>query len=240
MTLAELKRAAREGVREAQYVLGFLLENGLGCVADRTEAETWYRKAAEQGLAAAQYELAMTERSCTTDEQFGAALIWVRKAAEGGFWPAQMTLSAWHEGGFGMPADPVESFRVALKAAEDGYVSAAREVASMYERGRGVAIDLEKAFAWSMRAAELGDPDSAYAVGRNLQSGSGVAKDEQKALTWLVKACDLGSPWGCTALSHAYRFGELGLPVDEKKAEEYAARAKELLKARAPEFNNLK
>ena len=54
MTLIELKRAAREDVREAQYLLGFLYENGLGCAADRAEAERWYRKAAERGLAAAQ------------------------------------------------------------------------------------------------------------------------------------------------------------------------------------------
>ncbi len=234
MTLAELKRAASEGVREAQYVLGFLHENGLGCAANRTEAETWYRKAGQQGFAAAQYEMAMATRPCVTDEQFAAALTWIRRAAEGGFWPALMTLSAWHEGGFGMPADPVESFRVALKAAEEGYVSAAREVAAMYERGRGVAPDPEKAFAWFMRAAELGDPDSAYAVGRSLQNGTGIAKDERKALTWLAKACDMGSPWGCMALSHIYRFGELGQPVDEKKAQQYSVRGQELLKSRAP------
>ena len=108
----------------------------------------------------------MAERQYVTDEQFDAALTWIRKAAEGGFWPAQMTLSAWYESGFGMPANPVESFRVALKAAENGYVSAAREVAAMYEHGRGVAPDPEKEFVWYMRAAESGDPDSAYAVGR--------------------------------------------------------------------------
>ncbi len=45
---------AERGGAEAQYNLGFMYEHGLGVSRDEAEAVTWYRKAAEQGHAAAQ------------------------------------------------------------------------------------------------------------------------------------------------------------------------------------------
>lgn len=47
MTLDELLRAARQGIPEAQYVVGYVMENGLGVDADKGVAEEWFSKSAQ-------------------------------------------------------------------------------------------------------------------------------------------------------------------------------------------------
>ena len=51
------ERAARNGVHEAAFNLGFLLENGLAGEADSGAASNWYLQAAEAGLGPAQLNL---------------------------------------------------------------------------------------------------------------------------------------------------------------------------------------
>ena len=53
---------SRAGDANAQYGLGVMYHNGYGVKQDDFEAVNWYRKAAEQGHASAQYSLG----SCTT------------------------------------------------------------------------------------------------------------------------------------------------------------------------------
>ncbi|MBE0616885.1 MAG: sel1 repeat family protein [Proteobacteria bacterium] len=47
--------AAKQGDAGAQYNLGLLYANGQGVPQNYTEAANWYRKAAEQGNASAQF-----------------------------------------------------------------------------------------------------------------------------------------------------------------------------------------
>ena len=49
-----LRKAAEQGLAEAQYNLGLMYSNGVGVDQDYEEAMKWYRLAAEQGLAPAQ------------------------------------------------------------------------------------------------------------------------------------------------------------------------------------------
>jgi len=51
------RKAAEQGVADAQNDLGFMYENGQGVPQDYAEAVGWFRKAAEQGYANAQYNL---------------------------------------------------------------------------------------------------------------------------------------------------------------------------------------
>jgi TPR repeat protein len=51
------RRAAEQGVSEAQTNLGVMYENGEGVPQDYAQAVTWYKRAADQGHAGAQYNL---------------------------------------------------------------------------------------------------------------------------------------------------------------------------------------
>ena len=53
--LADLRASAEAGEAAAQLILGGMYVTGVGVPQDDAEAVVWYRRAAEQGDAAAQY-----------------------------------------------------------------------------------------------------------------------------------------------------------------------------------------
>ena len=125
MKLAVLERMAHEGVREMQFLLGFLKESGLGFSKNIAEAHDWYRRSAERGFAPAQYMLFYAngpekhQSGNDNEEQGKIAADWLRKAAAGGFAPAQLSLSD-------DTSDPAEAYNLELAAAEQGYARAAQ------------------------------------------------------------------------------------------------------------------
>ena len=81
LAMEELTRAAkRAGMRSPQFDLGFMYATGFGDFeADRAEALTWYRRAAEQGFAQAQSAWAVRIRAATSWKQdFTQAATWCR------------------------------------------------------------------------------------------------------------------------------------------------------------------
>ena len=231
MTLDELLSAALQGVSEAQYVVGLCYENGLGVDTDKDAAEGWLLKAAQNGFAAAKYELSLLLQA--KGERVADAVDWLRKSALQGFPLAQYLYSLYCEGGIGVSRDLEEAFCFCMLAAVGGYPPGAQRAASMLEQGIGVSMNLEQAFHWYSRAAELGDVDSATSVGKMYANGAGVEKNNAKALEWFQEGQRRGSPWAFLALSSVYRSGDLGESIDEQKADELAVRAQELIKERA-------
>ena len=65
----------------AQYCLGVLYANGIGIEQSYTEAIYWYQKAAEQGLAVAQYSLGVAYYNV---RYYTQAIYWWEKACENG------------------------------------------------------------------------------------------------------------------------------------------------------------
>ena len=84
--------------------------NGEGVLKDETEAARWYRLAAEQGNAAAQYNLGVmysNGQGVLKDEAEAAR--WYRLAAEQGLANAQFILGLMYEIGQGVLKDPVRA-----------------------------------------------------------------------------------------------------------------------------------
>ena len=75
--------------------LGVCYENGTGTAVNKTEAFRWYKKAAEQGIAIAQYNLARCyEDGIGTEINKTEAFRWYKAAAEQGDEGAQKRLRA--------------------------------------------------------------------------------------------------------------------------------------------------
>jgi TPR repeat protein len=53
------RRAAEQGIAQAQYNLGEMYKKGMGVAQDYSQAAKWYRRAAEQGDADAQIKLGL-------------------------------------------------------------------------------------------------------------------------------------------------------------------------------------
>ena len=106
--------------------MGVCYERGDGCrdgvAEDDVEAAKWYRKAAEQNFAAAQYNLGVCyDRGEGVAEDHAEAAKWYRKAAEQNDADAQYNLVICYERGEGVAEDWVEAYKWLLLAARQGH-----------------------------------------------------------------------------------------------------------------------
>jgi TPR repeat protein len=151
----KLKFHAKKGHAEAQHLLGYMYQKGMGGAKDfsqevnNEEAVRWYRAAAQQGHVMAQGALGFMYGSGRgVPKDYAEAAKWFRKAAEQGDAPSQMVLG------------------------------------SLYQNGNGVLQDYSEAVKWFRKAAEQGEPSSLYSLGISYANGRGVPQDNIEAHKW--------------------------------------------------------
>ena len=181
---------AEQGDAEAQNKVGEMYDNGEGVPQDFAGAVKWYRKAANQGHADAQYNLAMV--------------------CQGGrrIYDAQHNdISVMHYKGKGVPEhDMEEAVKWLRKAAEQGHAWAQCELGEIYCTGSGgVRRDYVEGEKWLRQAAEKG-----HAEAQNRLSWFFISNDKSvqgyiKAEKWVRKAADQG---------HKAAEGTLGYILD--------------------------
>ena len=164
---------ARKGDRLAQFNYAMMLLRGEAVAAERGEAVSWLRKAAEAGMMQAQYNLALLyERGTGVPKSLTDATAWFERAAEQGHTDAQVSVATQYFLGRGAPKDYARAAHWYREAADGGDVGAQYILASMYEKGDGVARDLRLALHWYTQAAHQGDAVAlvkARAVARQYQ-----------------------------------------------------------------------
>lgn len=75
-------KAAKQGDDESQFILGNMLEKGVGIDKNLRKAVAWYYKSAKQGNSKAQYALAKSyEKGDGVNKNFSNALLWLKKSA---------------------------------------------------------------------------------------------------------------------------------------------------------------
>jgi len=239
--ITELRKKAEAGDGVAQYKLG------ASCVAhkDKAAALGWFKKAAEQGLPQAQYELARIYN--TTGNEGAVAHEWMRKSAEQGYAPAQCgwgghlglfsseghewmrksaeqgyAMAQWmlgsiYEGGWGLPEDKEAAVKWYRKAADQGCAEAQNDLGNMYAKGEGVSVDDAEAIKWYRKAADQGYAEAEMNLGRFYDQGYGVPEDTNAARRWLYKAAIQGNERGALGLALLYMHGRGGA-TDEVEA----------------------
>ena len=78
----------------------------------------------------------------------------------------------------------------------------------------------------SLAGARLGDPIAMFDAFDCYAEGRGTAKDENQAYLWLVKAAETGHVTAMDRLADVFLNGGLGRSPDERKAEEWATKAR--------------
>ncbi len=115
-----------------------------------------------------------------------------------------------------------------LVAAENDNVQAQMVLGGMHEHGVGVAASNRRAAYWWQRAYDNGNLEIAKALGSMYFSGRGVPLDYKRAMElYMVSVEAVGQPHAIKYIALGYKRG-LGLPQDDAKAAEWAARAAEL------------
>ena len=163
---AEAKRKAEEEAKpkadeEAKhlYTIGNDYYYGRnGKKQNYAEAVRYYREAAEQGYADAQYSLGYCYYCGDgVDENETEAVKWFRKAAEQGNADAQFRLGQCYDCGRGVDKSETEAVKWYRIAAEQGNADAQWNLGYCYENGRGVDKNETEAVKWYRKAAEQGD-----------------------------------------------------------------------------------
>ena len=212
---------------ETLFQRGLKYANGDGVAKNSTEALKWYRKAAEQGHASAQYSLGrMYQNGTGVARDPAEAVRWYRKAAEQDNARAQCNLGFMYGTGKGVAQDSVEAVRWYRKAAEQGDVRAQDNLGIMYDHGKGIAQDLVEAVRWYRKAAEQGDAKAQCNLGFMYDRGRGVAQDPIESVHWYRKAAEQGNARAQCSLGFIYDTGE-GVARDPVKAAYWLRKAAE-------------
>ncbi len=188
------RKAADQGLADAQNSLGDCYATGKGVTQDYIAAVLWYRKAADQGLADAQYRLGY----CYAEgkgiaQNYTAAASWYRKAADQGLADAQYNLGGCYAEGEGVARDHAVALSWFRMAAEQGLDKAQLAVGICCSDGRGTTQDYEEAVFWYSKAAEQGLARAQVLLGFCYRLGQGVTQDYVQAHMWFNLAAARGS-----------------------------------------------
>jgi TPR repeat protein len=201
-----------------QLWLGILLHQGLGVQQDYVEGATWYRKAAEQGLSAAQYNLGDAHSSGKgVTQDHAQAAFWYCKAAEQGSAAAQYSLANLYHNGQGVTRDYTQAAFRYRKSAEQGFAEAQNNVGNAYSSGKGVTQDYVQAVFWYRKAAEQGCATAQEHLGFEYARGQGVVQDYILAAFWHRKAAEQGLAKAQYSLGFLYLDGQ-GVIQDNAQA----------------------
>ena len=197
------RKAADQGVDEAQYNLGLCYYAGLGVTQNYTSAVEYFRKAAEQGnVKSITYLGNCYEKGLGVKANFRKAVSYYQQAAANGYAEAQYQLGLCYVGRWGeldrIPAfkADVGTFRNEYKAvswfreaADQGHVKAQYNLGMCY-MGLG---DYRSAVTWFQIAANNGDSDAQCNLGNCYLGGYGVPKSVEYAKYWYQQAAKQGN-----------------------------------------------
>jgi len=233
--LASVLKAATAGVVKAQVEIANRYDVGRnGVEQDRAQALDWYRKAAVQGDANAQFSIGFIyAHGLGVQQDYAQALDWYKKAADQGEATAQVNVGRMYAEGLGVQKDDAQALIWYRKAAEQGGADAQESLGDIYRKGEGVPQDYAQALIWYHRAADQGEATAQFSIGVMYAHGLGVQQDYAQALEWYKKAADLGDVAAQDNIGYLYQQGGQGVPQDYAQALEWYKKAADLGEADA-------
>ncbi len=152
------------------------------------------RRLAQDGDAAAQYELA---QRCAggrggVGRDLAAAAGWYEKAAKQGLIPAAYSLASLYEKGVGVTRDPAQALSWYKRAAEAGNIRAMHNLAVMLAEGATGPSDYPAAARWFTKASQAGIRDSQFNLAILYARGLGVERSLPQSFTWFAVAAAQG------------------------------------------------
>lgn len=193
--IKEIEDHAFNGVPEAQHDLAAIYTAGHGDVKqDYTRAAAWFRQAAAQGVANANYNLGVLyHQGLGVEQDMGQAISWYENAAALGHPEAQYNLGIAYIEGIGVKYDPYLAAAFFTSAASQGITEAAYNIGLIYENGLLGKPEPDKAIMWYKTAADKGNPEARQAL-KQLAETLKISLEDVNALADKVRAESHVSP----------------------------------------------
>jgi len=235
--LGDIRARAEKGDAQSQVELGNVFGFGnLGVAKDDVAAVKWFRKAAEQNHASAQFNLAVCYLNGQgVSKDYVEVVKWFRKAADQNDARAQYNLAVCYAKGDGVAKDDVEAVKWYRKAAEQNNTKAQYNLGVSYAKGDGVAKDDVEAVKLFRKAAEQNHAQAQCNLGLRYYEGQGVAKDFKEAVKLFRKAAEQNYAPAQNNLGFCYKDGE-GVTKDYMEAVKWFRKGAEQNHAQA-QFN---
>lgn len=191
-----MRQLAEDGYGQAQNRMGeFCRDGSYGVEKDSNEAAEWFRKAAQQGHASAQYELGrMYAEGQGVPKDLVQAEKWFRKGAEQGNASAQYELGLlYYKGEGGLEKNEQEALKWYCKAVDQNHAGAKNNLGYLYQHTQSDLQDLKKAVELYTQAAQQGNASGQFNLGYVYYTGTGFdAPDAEKAEEWFKKSAEQG------------------------------------------------
>lgn len=118
----------------------------------------------------------------------------------------------------------LDVFELCRSEAEAGDAESLYWVSFFYFGLLESTLDEQRGVQATSESADLGYEGAQFWMGWQSEVGGHLPQDPVVALGWYEKAAESGHWMALDRLAKAYRNGELGLEIDEVKAQEYATR----------------
>jgi len=210
--LIELWPSSPQSMPQARLLAVEAIKKGIWALEskDYKSAMQFFRKAAVQGYALAEYNIGlMYHHGYGVPQDYDQAMQWYRnvvyRGLSDGIHNAAINIGLMYENGEGVTQDYAEAMKWFRMAAEQGSALGQNKMGYLYYNGRGVSQDYTKALKWFRMAADQefvpGDyrdnpgffhdiPHAQYIVGTLYANGLGVSQDYEQARQWYRKAAD--------------------------------------------------
>lgn len=230
--------AAKQGNIEAKMNIATMNALGLLIPKNLEYAFEWYKSAADQGCAEAQYYVGNCyAQGVGIGSSFALggpretdACIYYEKASKQGHSEATNSLGEMYKLGRVLGyRDLKKAFELFKEAAPHSAV-AQFNLGEMLEHGNEACLKNEvEAFNCYQKSAEEGYDEGQYALGRMYLKGVGTQKDESKAFEWYLKAAKQGNGDALYIMGQAYYSGNLnGIQRNYEQAVQYWMKAAEM------------
>lgn len=180
-----LVQRAKSGDLAAQDELGLAYSS----LQQYRRSVHWWRRAAEQGYAPAQVNLALMRLiGVGTSKNPWDARRWYLAAAQQGSAHGQHTLASLFRIGEGGERNAEEAVFWYRRAAAQGLDVSMTLLGEMYAAGEGVAQDRQQALSWWRKAAAMGESGGLAHLADAYARGDGVPSDHAMANAMLKRA----------------------------------------------------
>ncbi|MBD5355432.1 MAG: SEL1-like repeat protein [Bacteroides sp.] len=181
-------------------------------------AANWYRQAADNGNAEAQYQLGnMYFEGKGVSKYQEVALDLYYKSAEQGNINAIKKIGDMYYDGIGVDKNSPAAAEWYRVAAEKGHADAQYYLGNMYYDGDGIDKNMEEALKWYRKSAEQEHSDAQNMLGIMYEGGLGVRVDYNKAVEWYKKSAGHRNIRGEINLGLMYYYG-LGVEQNYEEA----------------------
>lgn len=215
------KRAADQGLPEAQLLMGHCYYHGRGVRLNDTKAWKYYNLAVENDLSDAHLHVGILYLNglAGVDENHEKACSRFTRAAVLGNAVAFRKLATCYRHGFYFEVDLRKAFNNFKKAADLGDAFSQHNVAVMYQDGDVVKKNERSAFLYFKMAADNGDKDSLHCLAGCYYRGCGVEKNIDTGIKLYKKAAKAGSSQANFFLSRHF------VAKDDRKSKYYLMQA---------------